>query len=165
MVKPFHYSTRYKLDKSHFSETFDESISTTGSISEYKKAIVLLLLGFAILYFSNLNRYGAWFIVILGCVDACSVYFKKPWWLARQMISEAANVELTLTIDDKGVNSKSFAVDTTLLWDDLSSIEQTKQGWLLYHKGGRNYLSRRCLSEDANDFIASQAKQLCVKND
>jgi hypothetical protein len=48
--------------------------------------------------------------------DACSVYFRKPWWLARQMISEAANTELTLTVDENGVSSKSFSRLAPIDW-------------------------------------------------
>ena len=157
MTAPFYYSTTYKLDKSHFSETFDESIPVNTSIKAYVKSIGLAIIGFAILYFTNLNSYAAWFIIVLGVVDACSVYFRKPWWLARQMISEAANVELTLTIDENGVSSKSFSVESKITWDEVIKIEQTRQGWLLYHASGRNYLSSRCLSEAAKEFIRAQA--------
>lgn len=157
MTTPFYYSTKYTLDKSHFSETFDESITVEHSLSLYFKSIGLILIGFVILYFADTASYAAWFIVVLGVVEGCSVFFKKPWWLARQMISEAANVELTLTINEDGVGSKSFSVDSTLLWEDISKIEQTKQGWLLYHANGRNYLSARCLSEATIAYIRTKA--------
>jgi hypothetical protein len=156
MTAPFHYSSHYTLDKSHFSETFDESIIVTKKA--YLKSIALIILGFAILYFTDFSPYAAWFIVVVGCVDALNIYFKKPWWLARQMISEAANVELTLTIDERGVTSQSSSVESTILWQDIIKIEKTKQGWLLHHKGGKNYLSGRCLSAPANEFIQAKAQ-------
>ncbi len=157
MTTPFYYCTTYVLDKAHFSETFDESSSLKIPITAYLKATGLILLGFAFLYFTELNRYVAWFIVVLGVVDALSVYFRKPWWLARQLISEAANTELTLSIDDNAVSSKSISVESKILWADVIKIEQTKQGWLLYHRAGKSYLSSRCLSEAANEFIHAHA--------
>lgn len=160
MTTPFYYSTRYTLDKSHFSETFDESTPQNSTPSAYAKAIALACVGFSILYFSDVSPYAAWFLVVLGGVDACSIYFRKSWWLARQMISEAANVELTLTINEEGVTSKSFSVDSKLLWQDLTSIERTKRGWLLHHSAGKNYLSARCLSEQANDYIHALSKTI-----
>lgn len=161
MTSPFHYSTTYMLDKSHFSETFDESMQhnkkNVHPVLVYLTAIGLVLVGLSFLMFTQWSRYGAWFIVVLGCVDALSVYFKKPWWLARQMISQAANTELTLTIDENGVSSESTFVQSTLLWSDIHHIEKTKRGWFLHHKSGRNYLSSRCLSDLAERFLAQQA--------
>lgn len=156
--KPFFYSTKYKLDKSHFIETFDESMTAKNTISAYLKAIGLSLSGFAILQFTELSPYGGWFLVVIGAVDALGVYFKKPWWLARQMISQAANTELTLTINDDGVSSHSRSVESHIAWTEIEKIEKTQQGWLLYYGPGRSYLSARCLSSEANAFIAKQAE-------
>ena len=157
MPTPFHYSTTYTLDKSHFSETFDESIVEANSIKAYAKSIGLMLVGFAIVYFTDLAPYFAWFIVVLGIVEALSIYFKRSWWLARQMISQAANTKLTLSIDEDAIRSTSQSVESQISWEEITKIEKTKQGWLLYHPSGRNYLSGRCLSDEANEFISSQA--------
>lgn len=157
MTTPFYYSTTYTLDKSHFSETYDESITAKRSFFAYIKSLGLILLGFAIVYYTDINPYVAWFIVVLGAVDALNIYFRKSWWLIRQMISAAANTELTLSIDDEGVSSKSIAVENKITWQELTKIEQTKQGWLLYHGAGKNYLSGRCLSKAANAFLSAQA--------
>jgi hypothetical protein len=157
MTAPFHYSTTYVLDKSHFGETFDESVPPINSKTAYIKSIGLALFGLAILFFTELSGYAAWFIIVLSIVEALSVYFKKPWWLARQMISRAANESLKLTINNEGVSSSSYSVESKILWSDVTHIDQTPQGWMLHHGAGKNYLSRRCLSEEANDFIRSQA--------
>jgi hypothetical protein len=157
MSSPFNYSTSYILDKSHFSETFDETASTEKSITPYFKSLGLIVLGFFLIYYTQLSSYLAWFLVAIGVVDACSVYFRKPWWLARQMISQAANTELTLTIDEEGVSSKSSMVDHQILWRDITKIEKTQLGWLLHHNLGKYYLSSRCLSQAADSFINKHA--------
>jgi hypothetical protein len=157
MTKAFSYTTTYVLDKSHFAETFDESVIIDKSIKAYAKSIGLALFGFAILYFTDLSSYAAWFIVVLGIVEALNVYFKKPWWLARQMISRAANEELTLSIDEEGICSQSYSVKSHIAWADINKIEKTPQGWLLYQGASRSYLSCRCLSAEANAFIQAKA--------
>ena len=157
MITPFYYSTTYVLDKSHFVETFDASVSVEHAKAIYLKAIIIGFLGAAILLFTPLSAYFAWFIVALGVLEALSIRFRKPWWLIRQMISKAANSELTLTINESSVSSKSFYVESKILWDDVTKIEQTAQGWLLYHASGKNYLSSRCLSPGANEFIGAKA--------
>ncbi|MFQ3236608.1 MAG: hypothetical protein ACI9C4_002181 [Paraglaciecola sp.] len=157
MTTPFSYSTTYKLDKSHFSETFDESITADNAKRVYFKSVVLAVLGMALLFFTEITPYAAWFIVALAAVEVLSIRFRKSWWLARQLISKAANSELTLTVDENGVSSKSFYVESKISWADVKKIEQTAQGWLLYHAGGKNYVSGRCLSEAAKEFISAQA--------
>ncbi|MDT0596387.1 YcxB family protein [Glaciecola petra] len=158
MTTPFHYSTTYILDKDHFSETFDESSKKNDSVFVYGKSMGLLLLGFAILYFSDILPYAAWFIVVLGVVDALSIYFRKPWWLVRQMISSEANLEITLTIDNTGIGSKSHKISSKIAWSDISHIEKTVRGWLIHHSAGRTYLSAGCLSDKAIEFVNNQAK-------
>jgi hypothetical protein len=157
MTPPFSYSTTYTLDKSHFSETFDESITVDNAKTVYFKAIILALLGLAMLLFTQITPYIAWFIIAMGALEVFSIRFKRSWWLTRQLISKAANSELTLTINENGVSSKSFYVESEILWADVRKIEQTDQGWLLYHSAGKSYLSGRCLSEAAKDFISAQA--------
>lgn len=157
MTEPFNYSTTYKLDKSHFSETFDESITEENSKNLYMKSIILAVMGSSILLFTEISAYVAWFIVALAAVEALSVRFRKPWWLTRQMISKAANSELTLIIDENSVSSKSYYVESKILWNDISKIEKTTQGWMLFHSAGKSYISGRCLSEYANEFIKTQA--------
>lgn len=162
MTTPFHFSTTYQLDKSHFSETFDESTNTGSRLADYFKSIIFVFFGVIILLVGGISPYLGWFAIALAAIDALSVKYKKPWWLARQMLSKAANSELTLTIDEKGVSSKSFYVDSALKWDDMNKIEQTKQGWLLYHARGKFYISNRCLSHQAADFL--RGKMATISN-
>ncbi|WP_340676701.1 YcxB family protein [Paraglaciecola sp.] len=157
MTVPFSYSTTYTLDKSHYSETYEASTPVDNSKKVYLLAILLALLGLAILLFTEINPYAAWFMIALGALEVFSLRFRKSWWLARQLISKAANTELTLTIDDEGVSSQSIHIESEILWSDITKIEKTAQGWLLYHAGGKNYLSNRCLSAPAIEFIHAKA--------
>jgi len=160
MTSPFSYSTTYVLDKSHFSETYDASVVVDDSKQPYLKSVIIALVGMAILYLTDIDPHIAWFVVALGGLEALSVRFQKPWWLARQMISKAANNPLTLTIDDIGINTKSLYVEGTILWEDVSKFEKTDLGWLLFHKGSKAYISDRILSEEAQAFMSGKAAAL-----
>ncbi|MCF2947956.1 YcxB family protein [Paraglaciecola aquimarina] len=154
---PFNYTTTYTLDKSHFSETFDESVTIDPSKKIYLKSVLLGMFGAALLLFTALDPYVCWFVIALGALEALSIRFRKPWWLARQMLSKAANTELTLTIDEEGVCTKSFSVESKIAWEDVTKIEQTEQGFLLYQEKQKSYLSNRILSDDAQQFIKAKA--------
>ncbi|ALS97590.1 YcxB family protein [Lacimicrobium alkaliphilum] len=155
---PFSYTTTYVLDRSHFSETFDESASLKTGIRAYIKALGLATAGMAVLWLTPFTAYLAWFLVGLGVVEGLNVRFKKSWWLARQMLSRAANNEMTLIIDEQGIHTKSVYVDNTLAWADINDIQPTGRGWLFYQGKARFYLSNRCLSEEAIAFIRSKAE-------
>lgn len=160
MTTPFSYSNTYVLDKTHFNECFEESVELDRSKTRFFKSSILCVFGLSILIFTNVNAYAAWFIVALGLLEALSIHYRQPWWVARQMLSKAAKGEVTITLDEQGLASKSFYVDSLILWSDISKIKQTKQGWLLFHSQGKNYLSNRCLSELAKSFIEDKAQLL-----
>ena len=77
MTEPFSYSTTYILDKSHFSETYDESRTEVDAKKLYLKAIALALLGLAILYLTDISPYIAWFIIALGWRGSFECTFSK----------------------------------------------------------------------------------------
>ena len=156
MKSEFTYSTTYKLDKSHFSETYDESVSIDTSSNRYLKSIAFALIGLVLIYVPDVSGFLAWFFIALGVVDALSVKYQKAWWLFRQMLSKAANNELTLTIDEQGVSTKSPMVESLLRWSDIVDIQPTDRGWLLHMEKGKYYLSNRCLSEQATAYITSK---------
>lgn len=152
MKSEYRYTTQYSLDKSHFNECFDESVVIDTSIRAHRKSIIFALIGI-ILMLTGINAYASWFIIALGVLEALTVRYKKPWWLMRQMMSKAANNEVTLTIDEQGISNDSFYVKGTILWQNVVSISETEQGFLLKQANAVNYLSKRSLDEDAIAFV------------
>ncbi len=148
------------LDKAHFSECYVESMITEHSFRAYFKAIILALIAIVLLFVVQADPYISWFIVALSALEALAVYYHKPWWLTRQMLSKAAGSKITLTLNEQSITSKSFYGENILLWQNLSIIKKTAQGWLLSHQGGKYYISSQCLSGEAEDFLAKQAKKL-----
>jgi hypothetical protein len=156
MPQPFSYSTRYQLDKAHFQECYSESAIIDTSFYAYKKSAVLIVAGILLVLFSQMNPYAAWFVFSLGIVEAVSVYYQKPWWVIRQMLSKAAKGEVELTIDDKGINSQSFYASLSLQWKDVLALSSTQLGWLIKHEKGRSYVSNSNLSAEAITFLTEK---------
>ncbi|MCL1145065.1 YcxB family protein [Shewanella sp. 10N.261.52.F9] len=157
MNQEYSYTTQYTLDKSHFSECYDESVVIDASIRAYRKAILFAVVGVALML-TNINGYASWFLIALGALEALSVRFRKPWWLMRQMMSKAANNEVTLTIDSSGISNDSFYVQGKILWQDINQFTETKQGFLLKQSKAVSYLSKRSLDEDALQFVIAQGR-------
>ena len=159
MSQPFSYSTTYELDKAHFQECFSESVVIVTPINAYKKSIALTIAGMLLVLFTQMNPYAAWFVFALGILEAVSTYYRKPWWVMRQMLSKAAKSNVDLTIDEQGIVSKSFYASLTLLWSDVLCIETTQLGWLIKHAKGRSYISNKNLSAAAILFITKKFDQ------
>ncbi|NQY62451.1 MAG: YcxB family protein [Alteromonadaceae bacterium] len=153
MNNSFSNTTTFVLDKAYFQECYSESVKIEQSFKIYVKACVLSVFGLLILLFSDVSAYIGWFIVVLGFLDAVSVYYQKPWWVLRQMLSKASNSEVTLLINEQGIATTSFYSDNKILWADISKMEQTPLGFLIVHSGGRSYVSATGLSTETQGFI------------
>lgn len=155
------YTSTFTLDKAHFNECYSESNTLNLSAKSFFKSGVLMLFGLILLLFTPVNSYAAWFVVALGILETLSLYYSKPWWVLRQMLSKASNSEVKLTIDTQGVLSESFYHSSKILWQDVIDIKETALGFVLHFNvgksTGKSYLSKSCLSNDAQQYIISKS--------
>ncbi|GGB67677.1 YcxB family protein [Shewanella inventionis] len=165
MSSAFNYTAEYVLDKTYFEECFTQSVNTAPSLKQYSKTAIFVVIGLAILMQESIGQlpantkemyYLGYFFIGLAVVEWLSIRFKKTWWLWRQMISKAAGDTVTLVVDDSGIHSKSTHVNQQILWTDVYRITQTDAGFLIAMQKSTTYLSKRCLSPSAIDFIASK---------
>jgi hypothetical protein len=164
MTQPFSYSTTFTLDKAYFTECFEQSMNVEHSFKTYAKAIFFALFGAILVLFTEINAYAAWFIFSLGIVEALSVYYQKPWWVTRQMLSRASKSDVKLTIDDLAISTDSFYLKSQLQWQDISALTTTNKGWLIVHAKGKNYISNLFLTEQAMSFLSMKAKSITSEN-
>ena len=161
MNSPVSFTSKFTLDKAHFNECYNESTILDLSAKSFLKSGVLMLFGLSLLLFTPVDSYAAWFVIALGILEALSLYYNQPWWVLRQMLSKASNSEVTLTIDEQGVLSESFYHNGRILWQDITSVQETNLGFVLHFKAGKStgksYLSRSCLSSDAQQYIITKS--------
>ena len=157
------FSTKFTLDKAHYTECYTQSSTLVHNKKTYFKASILAFFGLFILLFTPVNPYAAWFVIGLGVLETVSVYYHRPWWVVRQMLSKASNSEVTLTLDKLGVLSESFYVNSRILWSDITEIKETELGFVIFFTLGKSiggkvinsksYLSKSCLSDEAQFFL------------
>lgn len=163
MTQPSSYTASFTLDKAHYSECYTQSSTLSHDKKTYFKANVLTVFGLIILLATPVNPYAAWFVIALGLLETVSVYYHKPWWVIRQMLSKASQSEVKLTIDEQGILTESFHINNRILWSDVTLVTETELGFLIYFSLGKtamgkdiaskSYISKSCLSEDATAFI------------
>lgn len=163
MTQSSSYTASFTLDKAHYSECYTQSSTLSHDKKTYFKANVLTVFGLIILLATPVNPYAAWFVIALGLLETISVYYHKPWWVMRQMLSKASNSVVKLTIDEQGILTESFHINNRILWADVTRVTETELGFLIYFSLGKtamgkdiaskSYISKSCLSDDANTFI------------
>jgi hypothetical protein len=166
MTQARSFSTRFTLDKAHYTECYTQSSTLVHNKKTYFKANILTVFGFIIL-FTPVNPYAAWFVVALGILESLSVYYHQPWWVLRQMMSKASGSEVSLTIDEQGILTESFHINSRILWTEVTSVTETSLGFVLYFSLGKTmtgkdiaskrYLSKSCLSADTITFIKQKS--------
>ncbi len=160
------YSASFTLDKAHYTECYTQSSTLTHNKKTYFKANVLTVFGLIILLATPVNPYAAWFVIALGLIESISVYYHKPWWVIRQMLSKASNSEVKLTIDEQGILTESFHINNRILWADVTLVTETELGFVIYFSLGKSvmgkdiasksYISKSCLSDDTIAFILTK---------
>jgi len=160
------FSASFTLDKAHYTECYTQSSTLSHDKKTYFKANVLTVFGLIILFATPVNPYAAWFVIALGILESVSVYYHKPWWVMRQMMSKASGSEVKLTIDDQGILTESFHINNRILWTDVTCVSETALGFLIYFSLGKSltgkdiasksYLSKSCLSDEAIAFIVKK---------
>lgn len=156
MTTSYSYSTYFVLNKAHFNECFANSVVDKVTLVDYRKAMGFVVVGMVLGMTTELNDYAAYFIVGLGIVEALSVHYRRPWWVARQLWSKAGNNKVTLTMDDDGLHTEAIHLKSSIAWQDISEIKTTQDGFLLSHQQGKSYISGSCLDDEAQAFLLSK---------
>ena len=153
------FTTTYTLDKPYFYECFDESLPYSKRAKpKYFLLVLLVALGLFGIYGLNDHYLGS-FLIMLGALECVAFYYRRPWWVTRQMLSRASGSEVTLTFDDDGIKSANHYKNYQLAWQDINTVIDTQQGILLQNKSGMQYISKQILSSEILDFINKKTTQ------
>jgi len=89
------------------------------------------------------------FIFIIGVIELLHIRYKRAWWLARQMLGKTGGQEVTLKLDEQGIETQSGSTSTKLLWNDVSKVAETERGLILITTtGGQQYLSKTLFPQE-----------------
>ena len=157
MSKDPGFTTEYILDKTFFTECYDQTSLPTQFPKAYLKGILFLIFGVVLLEFELLpNGYVGWFFIVLSVIEAFSVYCKRTWWIWRQKISSGAGSKVIFQGDVNGVSYKNAKNTNTIAWTDISQLQQTDLGFILHIGKQRQYVSKSCLNDEAIAFMVEQ---------
>ncbi|PCC13677.1 YcxB family protein [Pseudoalteromonas sp. JB197] len=153
------HTTTYTLDKPYFYECFDESVAHSKRAQpKYFLLALLVALGLFGIYGLDDHYLGS-FLIMVAVLECIAFYYRRPWWVTRQMLSKASGSEVTLTFDEEGIKSSNFYKNTQLLWSDINEVITTERGILLKNKKGMQYISKHILTAETLNFIHKKATQ------
>lgn len=153
------FTTTYKLDKPYFYECFDQSLPYSKRAQpKYFLLGLLVALGLFGIYGLG-DHYLGTFLLMLALLECIAFYYRRPWWVARQMLSRASGSQVTLTFDEEGIKSANHYKNYQLTWQDINEIIFTERGLILKTKRGMQYISKAILTDETIDFINKKATQ------
>ena len=153
------FTTTYTLDKPYFYECFDESLPYSKRAKpKYFLLVLLVALGLFGIYVLDDHYLGS-FMIMLAVLECVAFYYRRPWWVTRQMLSRASGSEVTLTFDEDGIKSTNHYKNYQLAWHDINEVITTDCGLLLKSKSGMQYISKAILNDETIDFINKKATQ------
>ncbi|KZN50782.1 YcxB family protein [Pseudoalteromonas luteoviolacea] len=153
------FQSEFTLDKQYFQECFDESVALSQHHKPKYGLIGFLLILGALSHYLLGQAYLGNFLFVLAVIEGVSFYYRRPWWVARQMVSRASGSKVHLQIDEQGINAKNPYRAFELSWQDIDNVIETDKGLLIEHAKYRQYISKQALEQDAYDFILQQAKK------
>ena len=153
------FSTTYTLDKPYFYECFDESLPYSKRAQpKYFLLVLLVSLGLFSIY-GLADHYLGTFLIMVAVLECVAFYYRRAWWVTRQMFSRASGSEVTLTFDDEGIKSANHYKSYQLAWQDIAEVIETPRGVLIKNKNSLQYISKQILTDEMLDFINKKATQ------
>ncbi|MGO2130865.1 MAG: YcxB family protein, partial [Pseudoalteromonas prydzensis] len=133
------FSTTYTLDKPYFYECFDESLPYSAQAKpKYVFLVLLVSLGLTAIYWLEKHYLGN-FLIMAAVLECVAFYYRRPWWVTRQMLSRASGSEATLSIDKEGFKSVNPHKSYQLAWQDIDEVIFTPRGIILKSRRGMQY--------------------------
>ena len=152
-------STTYTLDKPYYYECFDESHSYSKAAKpKYFLLALLVCLGLISIYAMD-DHYLGTFLIMLGVLECVAFYYRRPWWVTRQMFSRASGSTVTLSFTDDAISTENHYKSHTFKWAEITHIIKTNRGYLVHHNKGMQYISSSVLTDEMRDFINKKATQ------
>ncbi|WP_413692622.1 YcxB family protein [Psychromonas sp. KJ10-2] len=150
--------TVFTLDRSHYAECFDQSMSLKAPQKPRWGFIIgAIITGLFFLFLTEVQGLLAWFFFAIAVLEYLSFKYRKAWWLTRQMISKNAGNKITLIFDENGIGNKSVYINSQLAWESIKSYQETDAGFMLnLQQGGQQYLSKSCLNKEIQDYLLMQ---------
>tara|TARA_B110000977_G_C11072737_1_gene490126 strand:+ start:2169 stop:2669 length:501 start_codon:yes stop_codon:yes gene_type:complete len=150
------FTTKFNLSRDYLAECFDQSLPYGKNAKpNYVFPAVLFASGMSLLFFTGEPKLIGSILAALAVLEIFHIWYRRAWWLARQMLGRSADSEVTLIITDTEIRTHSPYAQTTLLWADIERVIETDLGLILVAKsGGQQYLSKSLFSSElTNDII------------
>lgn len=141
------FSTQFTLSRDYLAECFDQSLPHgKNARPNFLFPAFMMMTGSGLLYLTDQPQIVGWILIALAMLELFHIRYRRAWWLARQMWGASANSEVTLTIDDEGIQTQSPFSQTALLWLNIERVIETDLGCILVDKSGaQQYLSKSLL--------------------
>jgi len=152
------FTTEFTLTRDYLSECFDQSLPyRKKSLVKSLTPILLLAMGLFFLYFTDNPTYFGGLFIALAVLELVHNLYQRAWWITRQSWGKNANISVTITVDETGIQTKNEETKTELLWPNVLRVIETELGLILVSStGGQQYLSKALFPTELIDEMIAQ---------
>ncbi|MFT4713734.1 MAG: hypothetical protein ACJAXW_002692 [Candidatus Azotimanducaceae bacterium] len=151
------YSTQFTLSRDYLAESFDQSLPHGKSAKpNFLFPALMFTAGAGLLLATDQPSIAGIMLIALAVLELLHIRFRRAWWLMRQTWGRSNDSEVTLTVDEDGIQTQNVHTQTALLWADIEHVIETDLGLILVAKsGGQQYLSKSLFpTEWLNEIVA-----------
>jgi len=158
-MQPF--SAQFTLSRDYLAESFDQSLPYGKSAKFiFLFPFLLFAAGVGLLNFTEQPQVAGIILIALAVLELLHIRFRRAWWLVRQTWGRSNDSEVTLTIDEGGVQTQNAHTQTALQWADIDRVIETELGLILVTKaGGQQYLSKSLFSAEWISKIIARSNE------
>ena len=155
-----YFQTQFILSQDYLGECFDQSLPHGKNAKpNYLFPALLLTGGSGLLFFTEQPMILGSMAVALAVLELFHIRFRRAWWITRQTWGKSPDNEVTLSIDDDGLQTESLYAQSTLMWTDVQRLIETELGLILVAKhGGQQYLSKSLFSAERISEIMAKVQ-------
>ncbi len=131
------YSAQFILSRDYLAESFDQSLPHGKSAKpNFLFPVLMFTAGAGLLLATEQPRIAGIMFIALAALELLHIRFRRAWWLMQQTWGRSNGNEVTLTVDEVGIQTQNVHTRTALLWADIKHVIETDLGLILVAKSG-----------------------------
>jgi hypothetical protein len=153
------YTVTLTLDQAFLSESFDQArrYGSRWHLIELAIGTVFIVSGLALFAYADWATVLPLALVAIGLFEIFSSRLKKLIWLRKHGKGKTANVDIEMSFDDEGLETKSTFSSARIKWGGVEKCVRTPKGVLLWpQKGVYFYIPEDAAGAGAIEFIQSK---------
>ena len=153
------YKFNIELNKEYYSECFEQAFKYDNKWKNINYLISLIFISLGTIFIINAKAltFTSSVLIVIGFYELFDSYFKKIFWVKRQMSNKTANTEVEMIITEEAFLTKGKYSEGNMLWKGMDRILDTPKGLTIWpQKGIKIYIPKIKLNDEVVNHVLSK---------